>query len=192
MSENEYKEDIVEETEEEDEDQDDTSSDDDSSDDDSTTIDWEAKFKEESGKRKRAETKLSKMSDPTKKSNSSKSDELGYAEKAYLVANGIKGADEMNIVKGLMKKTGASLDEILEDDYFQSKLNSHRDLKRTEAATPSGSKRAGQSSSNTVEYWIAKGELPPASERELRQKVVNARIKSESNTDVFSKNAIVK
>lgn len=124
------------------------------------------------------------------KKSSKKSDDLDYGQKAYLVANGIKG-DEMNVVKEFMANTGKSLDDALDNKYLQAELKEFREAKATAAAVPGNTKRSGQSGASTVEYWIAKGELPPASDRELRQKVVNARIKSESNTSMFTSNPVV-
>lgn len=125
------------------------------------------------------------------KKPSKKSDDLDYGEKAFLISNGIKG-EEMDIVKDFMRNTGKSLDDAVSNKYLQAELKEFRDTQAAAAATPAGSKRSGQSAQSTVEYWIAKGELPPASERELRQKVVNARIKSSTNTNVFTDNPVVK
>ena len=84
-----------------------------------------------------------------------------------------------------MKDTGKDIESTLDSKYFQAELKEMRELKATEAATPSGTKRAGQSATDQVDYWLAKGELPPASERDLRQKVVNARMKKEGSSGVF-------
>ena len=142
--------------------------------------DWKSKFKEEEGRRKRAETKLSKSKETKPPS---KSDELDYGKKAFLVANGIKGSKEMELVESIVKETGKTIEQVIESKYFQAELKEIRDLKTTEDATPKGSKRTGQSAKDTVGYWIAKGELP--TDRKLRQEVVNARIKKETNKDVF-------
>ncbi len=151
--------------------------------------DWKAKFEEAEGKRKRLETKLNKG---TEKKPTGKSDDLDYGQKAFLIANGVKEADEIALVKDMMANTGKTLDDVIGSKYFQSELSEMRELRATSAATPKGSKRNGQSAQDSVEYWIAKGELPPASERELRQKVVNARMKAETNKSVFTDNPVVR
>ena len=120
------------------------------------------------------------------KKTSKKSDDLDYGEKAFLIANGIKESDEMDLVQEVMKSTGKSLDEVVGSRFFQAELKEMRDDKATADATPKGSKRGNNSASNTVEYWIAKGELPPKDQRELRQKVVNARIKADSSKSQFT------
>jgi hypothetical protein len=96
-----------------------------------------------------------------------------------------KGSEETNLVKDFMQNTGKSLDDVLESKYFQAQLKEVREEKATKDATPSGTKRAGQSASDSVEYWITKGELPPVNQRELRIKVVNARMEKEKNKNMF-------
>lgn len=120
------------------------------------------------------------------KKTSKKSDDLDYGEKAFLIANGIKEAEEMELVQEVMKSTGKSLDEVVGSRFFQAELKEMREDKATTDAIPKGSKRGNNSASNTVEYWIAKGELPPKDQRELRQKVVNARIKADSGKSQFT------
>lgn len=122
---------------------------------------------------------------PSPKKTSKKSEGFDWGEKAFLTANGIKGTDEHEFTQKLQKQTGLDLDSLLEDTYFQTKLTEYREQKATDKATPNGTKRANNSSVDTVEYWIAKGELPPASDVELRRKVVNARLKKDQTKGVF-------
>lgn len=119
------------------------------------------------------------------KAEPKQSEDFGYGEKAFLKASGITTSDEIKLAQDYMKNTGKSLDEVVESKYFMAELKEMRELKAAEAATPTGSKRAGQAATDQVDYWLAKGELPPASERELRQKVVNARLKKESGKGIF-------
>lgn len=120
-----------------------------------------------------------------KPKSSKKSDELDYGQEAFLIANGIKGDDESSLVKDIMANTGKNLKEVINSKYFQAELKEMRDLRATAEAIPQGKNRNGQSAQSTVDYWIAKGELPPASEVDLRRKVVNARIERESKKNVF-------
>lgn len=121
----------------------------------------------------------------------SKKDSFDYGEKAFLISNGIKDAEEMSLVIDIMKSTGKSLDDVVASKYFQAELKEFRDVKASDAALPANKNRNGESATGSVEYWIAKGELPPASQPELRTKVVNARIKTETNTNVFTSNPVV-
>lgn len=119
----------------------------------------------------------------TKKATAS--NDLDYGAKAFLAVQGIKGADEIKLVKEFMSNTGKDLDSVVESKHFKAELEEMRELKKTAEATPTGSKRSGQSARDSVEYWVAKGELPPVSEPELRRKVVNARMKKETAKSVF-------
>lgn len=121
-----------------------------------------------------------------------KSGDLDYGQKAFLVANGVKDAEEVALVQTVMKDTGKTLEQVLESKYFQAELKEMRDAKATADATPNGTKRSGQSARDTVEYWLAKGELPPADQVKLRRDVVNARMKAESSGNPFTSNPVVR
>lgn len=128
------------------------------------------------------EKKMGKTEKPVKQT---KSGVLDWGQKAFLATNGIKGENEISLVSEIMAHTGKDLDEVVESKYFQAELKELREAKATDNAVVSGSKRSTQTSRDTVEYWIAKGELPPKDQRELRQKVVNARVAAEKSRNVF-------
>ena len=127
-----------------------------------------------------------KDTDKSKQQKGTKTFELGYDHKAYLVANGIKGAEEFSIVQEVMQNTGKSLDDVIEMRYVQAELKALREEKATADAMPKGDKvRGGKSAQNTVDYWIAKGELPPADQVELRRKVVAEKVRQDSTGNKF-------
>lgn len=127
---------------------------------------------------KQTESKLG-LNSERKQMQTSTPNDLGEA--AFLIANGLKESDERALAKKLAKETGKDLETLLNTTYFQTELNALR----TANATPTGNRRSNNSSTDTVEYWIAKGDLPPASEVELRRKVVNARMKKEESRGQF-------
>lgn len=140
-------------------------------------VDWKAealKFKAILDRNKNKKT-------DTKKTTTS--NDLDYGAKAFLAVQGIKGADEINLVKDFMSNTGKDLDSVVDSKHFKAELEEMRELKRTSDATPTGNKRTGQSARDSVDYWIAKGELP--TDTELRRKVVNARMKKAESKSVF-------
>ena len=116
---------------------------------------------------------------------SKKSEDFDYGQKAFLTANGIKSKEEREFTQKIAKQTGLELEDLIEDDYFQSKLSDFREKTNTKNARPTGSGRSNKAYIDSVEYWISKKELPPASEVELRRKVVNARLKKEGAKGVF-------
>lgn len=126
-----------------------------------------------------------KLGKTTEKQEPTPSTTSDLGEKAYLIASGIKDADEIALTKKMAKETGKDIETLLESTYFQVELKDFREKKATANATPTGSKRSSNSSVDTVEYWLAKDELPPASEVELRRQVVNAKMKKEESKGQF-------
>lgn len=158
-------------------------------------IEFEAKYKAESGSRRRLEKDLKQIASKdtetqTERSTQQDSKGFDYAQKAYLKSSGIQ-ADEFDFVKEVMDATGKNdLDAILGSKYFQAELKERRETKATADATPIGTKRAGNQTRNDVDYWIQKGELPKDNPA-LARKVVNAKIQAEQNTNRFSPNSVI-
>jgi hypothetical protein len=110
-----------------------------------------------------------------------KSDDFGYDVKAYLKASGIK-ADEFDFVRKELKSFGGDVDALIDNDYFQQKLEKQRALDKTAEATPKG-KRTGSPATDSVDYWMAKpfDQVP----QDMRAKVVNARLEKEQRQGIF-------
>src|SRR5687767_10253028 len=109
-----------------------------------------------------------------------------YGQLAYLEAKGITDESDQDWLQDIATESKSELKAVLAKDWVQKELKERKDLRMSEAATPAGSKRAGNSTRDQVDYWIAKGELPPVDQPELRRQVVNARIKSETNKSQFT------
>lgn len=110
---------------------------------------------------------------------------LDYGQKAFLVANGIKGKEETELVQEVMAATGKSLEDVIESKYFQAELKERRDAKSAQDALPTQSKRSAAPARDGVDYWLSKGELPPKDQVELRRKVLNAKITKAKNGSKF-------
>ena len=78
------------------------------------------------------------------------------------------------------------MDEVLEAKYFQSELKERREAKASKDAIPTGAKRSTSAPATQVDYWIGKGELPPADQVDLRREVVKARMKIEGSKSNFT------
>lgn len=111
-----------------------------------------------------------------------KSNGLDYGQKAFLTANGIKGAKEFEFVQSELKKSGEDMESLLENDYFKSRLENFRNLGKTAEATPTG-KRGSGVAIDSVEYWMAKPfeEVP----KDMKAKVVQAKLDKEKNKGQF-------
>ena len=120
---------------------------------------------------------------PTSKKKASKG--LDYGQKAFLIANEIKGSAEQQLAEQLMKETGKELDSLVESSYFKNELSNLREQTATENAIPNGNGKGNQSASDSVDYWLKKGDLPPVSEKKLREDVVNARLSKDKHKGQF-------
>jgi len=166
--------------------------------------DWKALAKKNQGIAKRFKTKLEKASEKkevkpkVKKLKSKDSDNLDYAlkeaQKANLTANGIKGKDEHKLAFDRMKGSGLDVDEVVENKYFMEDLKEMREAKAIDEATPkSDGSRPTSTPKSEAGYWVAKGEMPPNTpeNQKLRQDIVNAKMKNQSDGSPFSSNPVV-
>jgi hypothetical protein len=145
---------------------------------------------------KKAESKLkefkgSKSEEKAVEPNKSKQDDFDYGQLAYMEMKGVKTDEEIVFVKKMMERTGETLKQTLNDDFVKNRLKSIREQITVESATPTNTKRAQPSGKNSVDYWLAKGELPPTDQVQLRRDVLNAKIEREKQRSKFSDNAIV-
>lgn len=155
--------------------------------------DWKALALKNQGIAKRFKTKLEKAKEakaPIEPKAPEKKEGFDYAEKAFLKASGIQ-SNEYEFVQEVLKSTGKSLDEVLESKYFQNELKERREEADTKKAIPEGTKRSSGAPIDSVDYWLAKGELPPKEQSELRRKVVNAKIKKAQQESKFTPYSIV-
>lgn len=135
--------------------------------------------------------KLGKYKTATEdKPSQKKSEGMDYGQLAFLTSKGIESEDEVAFVEKTMKDTGKELKDVLKASWFQAELKEMRETNASKDAVPRGPKRSGQVTNDSVEYWLAKGELPPADQRELRQKVVNAKMKKAQSGSVFTDNPV--
>lgn len=156
--------------------------------------DWKALALKNQGIAKRFKTKFEKAkevkADIVEPKAPEKKEGFDYAEKAFLKASGIQ-SNEYEFVQEVLKSTGKSLDEVLESKYFQNELKERREESDTKKAIPEGTKRSSGAPIDSVDYWLAKGELPPKDQSELRRKVVNAKIKKAQQESKFTPYSIV-
>lgn len=155
--------------------------------------DWKAEAEKWRGRAHRAKKRLEKLqtAKPDKTEDKPKTNDLDYGQLSYLAVKGYETEEELGFIKKMMEKTGMSLKETIADEYVQNRIAGMRETKATKDATPSSTKRSATSGKDTVDYWLAKGELPPADQVQLRRDVLNARIKKESQKGMFSSNPIV-
>jgi hypothetical protein len=153
------------------------------------------------GMAKRFQTKIKKLAEEAEKPKPEtkekpaevveKKEGLDRIDRAVLRTEKIVSEDEVKLVEDIMKETGKSVEQVLESKYFITELKELRDAKTTSDAVPKGINRSTQSARDSVDYWVAKGELPPRDQVELRRKVVEAKMQMEKSKSQFSDNPIV-
>jgi hypothetical protein len=137
------------------------------------------------------ELKTTKVEPPAEAEPKKLNNDFDYAQLSYLSVKGYEDDDELAVIKKVMDKTGMELKEAIADEYVKNTIKNIREEKATKEATPSGTRRSQPSGRTTVDYWLAKGQLPPTSEVQLRRDVLNARIEREKQKSKFSDNPVV-
>lgn len=137
---------------------------------------------------KRQTAQLEKKLGVAEQEPKSKSSDLDYGQKAFLKSYGVQGSDELQLVREYIEN-GKSLDDIPNNRHFQNDLTELRDARIVRQAIPSGTARANNNARDSVEYWVAKGEMP--ADAMLARQVLNARLAKEQTSNKFSNNPII-
>ena len=146
--------------------------------------DWEAEAKKARGIAQRLRTKLTKAEEkkkemvvpvePVKKTQNT--GELDETTLDYLDLKGISESEDIDVIQGVIAKTGKTVREVLKDEYVIAKLASQKETREVRAATPSGTRRSGAGQTNDLAIAIVNfektGELP--ADFELATAVTNA------------------
>lgn len=93
----------------------------------------------------------------------SKTDGLDETQLDYLDLKGISDQDDIDLIEKIMNRTGQSLREVLKDDYVTSKLEANKKDREVKEATPSGTKRSGNQTSDAsavIARFEATGQMP--------------------------------
>jgi len=140
-------------------------------------------------KAERLAKKLGLQSEAGVKSTSEKPNDLDYGQMALLRQEGIKGAGETALFKEIMSETGKGVLDVLDSNYFKSRLTDFREAQESTNAIPKAKNRSGQTGITDVDIGTAnfkdKGILPD--DFQTRVKVVNKMIEAERGlTSAFS------
>jgi uncharacterized protein (DUF3084 family) len=134
---------------------------------------------------------LKKEVKEVKKSDSThitkQTDDLDWGEKSYLRASGIEPLD-FDFVQEQMRESGIrDIGKLIENPYFKTALKEQIDARAVKEATPSKTRGSSESTTTKVDYWIARGELPPNNPEnaQLRRDVVNRRLEIEQSSNKF-------
>ncbi len=118
-----------------------------------------------------------------RKDTTAKAGELDETQLDYLDLKGVTESEDIQVIEGVVKKTGMTVRQALKDEYVQAKLTANKASRDVKSATPSATRRGGNQSgdiSSAIAKFEQTGELP--SDFALRTAVVNATVdKSGSN-----------
>ena len=124
------------------------------------------------------------------------SSDLDFGQKAFLRSYEIKGADELELVTSWMKRTGDTLDVVVEDDIFTTRLEKLREAKASKDAVPKSTKRSAQTATDDVQRWTNKiksgdARIGDIEDRKTREKVLNAQLEQVKTDSTFTDNSVV-
>lgn len=118
--------------------------------------------------------------DSVKNTPNERSSDLEYGQIALLRQEGIKGAGEMALFKEIMSETGKGVLDVLDSNYFKSRLADFRENQASTDAIPKGKNRSAQVASTNIDLAYAKfketGEWPSDFDtaKKLKDKIVEA------------------
>lgn len=119
--------------------------------------------------------------------------ELDYGQLALLRTEGIKGSEEVALFKEIMSDTGKGVLDVLDSNYFKSRLAELRETQESMGAIPKGKRRSGQTGTTDTDIAMAKykedGTLP--SDFKTRSAVVKALEAEEATSGMFDGPAVV-
>lgn len=120
-----------------------------------------------------------------------KSGELDYGQLAYLKAFGIEEEEDVNYLVSESQTTGKSLKDLMGFKYIKEHLKEAEDIRSSREGTPTSANRTSSPARSSADYWIAKGQMPPLDQPELRREVVKLRLKQEEAVSKFSSTPVV-
>lgn len=125
--------------------------------------------------------------------DSSQSGELDYGQLALLRTEGIKRSEEIALFKEIMSDTGKNMLDVLDSNYFKSRLADLRETQESMGSIPKGKRRSGQTGVTDTDIAVAKfketGEFP--SDFKTRSAVVKALEQEETMGGMFEGPSVI-
>src|SRR3990167_11518958 len=143
---------------------------------DNESVNWEARFTKLKERQRTAKTTYEnriaelegKVKEAPKIEKELKS-EFGLLEKAYLKASGVNDPDKVELLKKWQKDTGKGIEELVDHPFIKAEFEKLDTAKANALATENIHSDSKDESKDSVDSWLAKGELPK--DKKLRQKV---------------------
>ncbi len=131
--------------------------------------------------------------DTSKSTQTDKPGELDYGQLALLRTEGIKGSGELALFKEIMAEMGKGVLDVMDSNYFKSRLTEFREAQESANAIPKGKNRSGQTGVTDTDLNVAKykesGNLPD--DFKTRLAVVKQIAEAEKMEGVFSGPSVI-
>ncbi len=131
--------------------------------------------------------------DTSKSTQTEKPNDLDYGQLALLRTEGIKGSGELALFKEVMAETGKGVLDVIDSNYFKSRLTEFREAQESANAIPKGKNRSGQTGVTDTDLAVAKykesGTLPD--DFKTRSAVVKQIAAAEQMEGVFSGPSVI-
>ena len=111
--------------------------------------------------------------------------EPDYARLAFLESRQVTHPDDQKLVMDEAARLKLPLTDVLQMEHIKSGLTKQNDARVAEAGMPEGTGRKGAPRNNEVEYYLAHPE-EHTNDLELANKVIDAKLKIEANSNKFS------
>lgn len=111
-------------------------------------------------------------------------------EDTFMESKGVTLDSQKEFLRKEAKESGKTLKDVMKYKYVQEELKNIKDQAEAESSMPDGSGKPSGKTKNTVEYWKDKknadGTYSTPSDPELAKKVIDARLKQEASSSMFS------
>ena len=113
-----------------------------------------------------------------------------YGKLAFLHGKGINHPDDIKIVETEADRLKLPLTDVLSMVHIQAQLTANQEVRTAKEGLPGGTGRTGGQTKSSVEYWLDKGGTPTTPDgnvdQELAEKVIDARMKKETEGNKFA------
>ena len=113
------------------------------------------------------------------------SNEPDYSKIAFLEGRQVSHPDDQKLVMDEANRLKLPLTDILGMEHIKAKLQTNKDARDSKGAMPKGNGRSGGNTRSDVDYYLDHPDEVPE-DLELHNKVIDAKVKKETNANMFS------
>jgi hypothetical protein len=126
-----------------------------------------------------------KLGKDVEKAPQKESNEPDYAKLGYLNSVQVTHPDDQRAVIDEANRLKLPLTDVLQMEHMKARLQANDNQRTAENGSPSGSGRKGGAGKGDVDYYLANPDQVPT-DLKLHNEVIDARIKRETDNNMFS------